>query len=318
MAIEQEIIRYDQMRHINAHVRKIHFLSEHMHGSFELSYVLEGSAQFRQGQETRTVGPDTLILVNPYEPHSFATLDNNPLVILSVQIHKLFVRRYIENIPRLRFNSSQVFEMPDPCRKELVKLVFQIANAYFVNEFSKSFEVIGYALLLLGKLTTTLDWELEKHLDNTDKELQKNRMRRLISYIDENYRQKITLSMLADMEGITPTYMSHFFKKSFGVSFQNYLNMQRFEKALILMRDPSLSMVDICMNCGFSDSRYLEAVCQKTFGCSVIDYRKRCVDRNGHELDVNEGHLYKQLSNNESITIIRAYLEKHSADLFLE
>lgn len=317
MVIEQEIIRYDQVRHINAHIRKVHFLSEHMHGSFELSYVLAGSGQYRQGHEVRTVEPGALVLVNPYEPHSFSTLENEPLVLLSLQIHKLFARRYIESIPRLRFNSSRLFELSEQRRAELSKYVFLIANAYFANDFKQSFDVMGYSLLLLGRLSNALEWELEEHLDNTDKELQKNRMQRLISYIDENYRQKITLSMLADMEGITPTYMSHFFKKSFGVSFQSYLNMQRFEKALILMRDTSLTMVDICMNCGFSDSRYLEAACQKTFGCSVADYRKRCVDRNGCGHDIDEGYLYKQYSNKESKEIIREYLEKQSMDLLM-
>ena len=36
MDIEQEMIRYDRVRHINVYISKINYLSEHMHGSFFL------------------------------------------------------------------------------------------------------------------------------------------------------------------------------------------------------------------------------------------------------------------------------------------
>jgi AraC-like DNA-binding protein len=165
----------------------------------------------------------------------------------------------------------------------------------------------------LGKLVSVLDWTLEEKLDSSEKELQKNRVQRLISYIDENYRQKITLSTLADMEGITTTYMSHFFKKAFGVSFQTYLSTQRLEKALVLMHDKSLSMVDICMNCGFSDSRYLEAACKRTLGCSVSEYRKRLEQQDDSEKEVVGDGLHEEFGRKASLKLLQEYLDKHPA-----
>lgn len=308
MEVKQEMLRYDRVRHINVYISKIHFLNEHMHGSFELGYVLEGSAKFVQGTQTRLLQPGTMVLMNPYEPHSFVAQGEKPLVLLTLQIHKLFARRYVENIPRLKFNGSQIEHLPPEQHDKLLQLLFQTTLAYLGNSPSQQYDVIGYAIQLMGKLVTYLEWELESNPDSSDKELQKNRVQRLISYIDENYRQKITLSMLADMEGISATYLSHFFRKTFGVSFQQYLTAQRFEKALVLMHDPAISMVDICMNCGFSDSRYLEAACQRTFGCSVLEYRKRCQSLGGNDTQLGDNVLYKRCERMESIDMLKEYL----------
>lgn len=308
MDVQQEMIRYDRVRHINVQISRIHFVKEHMHGSFELSYVLEGSALCHRSSKTRSIGPGDFILTNPYEPHSFVVQSENPLILLTVQIHQLFVRRYVERVPRLRFNSGQIAALPQEQHDVLVKLIFQTAVSFFRDSASQQFDILAYATLLMGKLVSFLEWELDENPDSTDKELQKNRVRRLISYIDENYRQKITLSMLAEMEGISATYLSHFFRKAFGVSFQTYLSTQRLEKALVLMHDKSISMVDICMNCGFSDSRYLEAACRRTLGCSVAEYRERCESQQDVASELVSDVLYRHCGRKESQEILKKHL----------
>ena len=314
IAMEQKMIQYDRVRHISASIQKIRFLSGHMHGSFELGYILEESAQYHQGSNTRTVHPGSIILANPYEQHGYASLGENPVVVLTVHIHRLFVRHYVESLSRVKFCSDQIANLSQNEHDALVKLLFQIANAYFGDSESQQYDVTGNAVLLMGKLFSSLECVVENHLDSTDKELQNGRMQRLVSYIDENYRQKITLSTLADMEGITPTYLSHFFKKAFGVSFQSYLNTRRFEKALLLMRDKSMSKVDICMDCGFSESRYLEAACQKTFGCSVAEYRKLCEKMEEVNITATNELLHKEMGRKESMSILQKYLETNPHD----
>lgn len=312
MDIEQEMIRYDRVRHINVYISKINYLSEHMHGSFELSYVLEGSAQYGQGAYRHIVTPGSLILTNPYEQHSFAAVGDQPLVLLTLQVHKLFIRRYVESIPRLRFNAMQVGQLPKEKHDQLVDLLLRTACAYLDGSGVKHFDVIAHATAILGKLYAWLDWELEDNSDTTGKELQKNRVQRLISYIDENYRQKITLAMLAEREEISTTYLSHFFRKNFGVSFQEYLKNQRLEKALVLLHDKNISMVDICMNCGFSDRRYLEDACQKAFGCSVAEYRKRIEVQADYNALTGADTLYRKCSQPESLQL----LQKHMGPAF--
>lgn len=308
MDIEQELIRYDRVRHINAYISKINYISEHMHGSFELSYVLEGGAQYRQGEYRQIVTPGSLILTNPYEQHSFAAVGDQPLVLLTLQVHKLFIRRYVESVPRLRFHATQISQLPKEKYDQLVELLLRTACAYLGSSGVKHFDVIAHATAIMGKLYDWLDWELEENPDTSGKELQKSRVQRLISYIDENYRQKITLAMLAEKEGISTTYLSHFFRKNFGMSFQEYLKNQRLEKALVLLRDKNISMVDICMNCGFSDRRYLEDACQKAFGCSVAEYRRRAEAQADYSMVDGADTSYWKCSQPESVQLLQKHV----------
>ena len=106
MSIDQEMVRYDRVRHIHVQISKIRYLDQHMHGTFELSYVLDGKGLCHQGNQTLELRPGTLIMANPYEPHSCTARTEKPLIMLTVQIHKLFLRRYIDCIPKLIFNST--------------------------------------------------------------------------------------------------------------------------------------------------------------------------------------------------------------------
>lgn len=307
MDIEQEMIRYDRVRHVNVYISKINYLGGHMHGSFELSYVLEGSAQYTQGTYKGIITPGSFVLTNPYEPHGFTAMGGQPLVLLTLQIHSLFIRRYVEAIPRLRFKTTQIGRLSGEKHNVLVDLLLRTACSYFGNDGVKHLDVIANATAILSKLYDWLPWELEENPDTSGKELQKNRTQRLISYIDENYRQKITLAMLAEREGISTTYLSHFFTKNFGMSFQEYLKYQRLEKALVLLHDKNISMVDICMNCGFSDRRYLEDACKKAFGFSVAEYRSRVEAKANEAGTTGIENLHRKCNQAESI----ALLQKH-------
>ena len=313
MSIEQEMVRYDRVRHIHIQISKVNLLNENAHGSFELSYILDGWGHYYAGQQKIDLQPGSLTLSNPYEPHSHVSRTEKPLVVLTLQIHRLFLRRYIDCVPKQVFNCAQISQLTQAQRDVLLNLLVQTAVAYLNEDGAQQFNVIGAATLLLGKLKSFLEWKLESNPDSADKELQKERMRRLVSYIDENYRQKITLSMLADMEGISTTYLSHFFRKAFGVSFQTYLSTQRLEKALVLMHDKNTTMVDICMSCGFSDSRYLEAACRKMFGCSVSEYRKRSAQQEEFGASSGGSEMHGHCGRKESREIMKTYL---GADVF--
>ena len=317
MSAYQEIIRYDQVRHISAYIERVFCSNEHMHGSFEINYVLDGEGVCYQNSQARTVSPGSLILSNPFEPHYIAATKTKPLLLLTVQIHQLFVRRYIDIVPKLVFKSGLINDLHHEKYESIKKFLIRTAIACFNFDQIRQFDILGCAVLLMGQLVRNVGYDLKDSTGSSNKELQKTRTQRLISYIDEHYREKLTLSVLAEMEGVSTTYLSHFFRKNVGVNFQAYLTMQRLEKALVLMYDPTISIVDICMNCGFSDCRYLEAACKKTFGCSVAEYRKRIIAGDEFRKDEqSDNSLNKRFSRKDSIAIMEKYFSLEEFDIF--
>lgn len=100
------------------------------------------------------------------------------------------------------------------------------------------------------------------------------RLNRITDYIGAHYAERISLKELADLFGITDFHLSHFIRNMLGISFQEYLNNVRFEHALQLVERHDFNILDICLETGFSSSRYLNQMFVKKLGCTVKEYRQ--------------------------------------------
>ncbi|REE90635.1 two-component system response regulator YesN [Paenibacillus taihuensis] len=96
-------------------------------------------------------------------------------------------------------------------------------------------------------------------------------------YIDSQYMNEISLSMLADRFHINTTYLSELFKKQIGTTFSDYLIQVRIGKAEELLADPNLRLADIAELVGFANSSYLSSVFKKMYGVSPNEYRNRSI-----------------------------------------
>ena len=78
-------------------------------------------------------------------------------------------------------------------------------------------------------------------------------IKRLLSYIHENYTHRIYLHELANLAGMDPQYLCRFFKRSLGKTLTEYINFLRIEKACQSLRDTDDKILDICYDCGFQN-----------------------------------------------------------------
>ena len=58
------------------------------------------------------------------------------------------------------------------------------------------------------------------------------------------------------------------------MTFQQYLSGLRLEKARRLLLESDKKLLDICLECGFSDGKYLNRLFAKRYGCTPKEYRK--------------------------------------------
>ncbi|MBQ3107168.1 MAG: helix-turn-helix transcriptional regulator, partial [Firmicutes bacterium] len=184
-------------------------------------------------------------------------------------------------------------------------------RAFLSEKPGFQFTCVGYVSLMLAQLLETVPYVLIDDQEYAARKRKTARIRRITDYIDQHYKEKIMLPDLAKMEGITTTYLSHFFHDTFHMTFQEYLNRLRLEKALILMKDPSLYLVDICMECGFSDNKYLNQMFMKKFGCSASEYRKKRIEPDLAEVGGQTPASYSQFHyrQDDALAILEKYLE---------
>lgn len=94
-----------------------------------------------------------------------------------------------------------------------------------------------------------------------------------LAYIEENYREKLKLSDVADQIYVGQWHLSKLLNKHTGQNFSEILNTIRIEKAKELLKDPSLRIGDIAEEVGFLDVAHFSRVFKKQAGISANEYR---------------------------------------------
>ena len=304
-----ELLRaeFDKIRHINIHINFINLFSMHEHDCLELVLVLKGNGSITTNQEQFPIKPGDILLRNFYEPHEMATADTEPLSTLCIQVSANFCRDYFPKLRNLEFDTKVMSQLPPNDLQQIHDLMVGAAEDFFGEQPGYQLSCVGKVSLLLSLLVAKLPHGETDSAELTAKQTKGDRKRRLINYIDQHFKEKITLESLAATECITPTHLCHFFRDNFHMSFREYLNGVRLEKALILMRDPRFYLVDICMETGFSDSRYLNTVFEKTLGISATEYRRQCLiaDTSDQQSKNEKSSTGGRYSNKECVRIIK-------------
>ena len=92
-------------------------------------------------------------------------------------------------------------------------------------------------------------------------------------YIDFRYAQPLSQQQIADQFYVSVSYLSHAFKKFYGVGMTQYVNQVRLEKAKELLVHSSLSIGQVARQTGFRDEKYFSRVFRQTVGCPPSQYR---------------------------------------------
>lgn len=102
----------------------------------------------------------------------------------------------------------------------------------------------------------------------------KRDIRQVKNYLDENYRQKITLESAAELFYINKHYLARLFKEQYGVTFTAYLQQVRITHAKRMLRFTDKKIEEIGRECGVGELAYFGRVFKRIEGISPGEYRK--------------------------------------------
>ncbi len=149
----------------------------------------------------------------------------------------------------------------------------------FMCEKPKGYHFFGRGELmkLLGYMMQTND--LEKGTALTPAYLKKLRKLKLvIRYISEHYREQIALCDLAEQCGMNANYFCRAFKEFTGMTPVEYLNFYRIESACEQISKMEGNITNIAFLCGFNDFSYFIKVFKKFKGVTPSKYAKKLND----------------------------------------
>ena len=96
----------------------------------------------------------------------------------------------------------------------------------------------------------------------------------VIKYIQEHYKDDISLEYLADYHHVSAPYLSKKLKQTLDMSFKEYLTELRVNEAKRLLCDHTeISIQDICKESGFFSTAAFTRAFKKSTGLSPREYR---------------------------------------------
>ena len=249
----------------------------HIHKEIELGLVLKGKLTVREGKNAWNLDRDEMYLINSMEAHEFVADDPDTL-ILAIQISPKMLMPFLSDAALLRFRTeppvNRFFHEKQDAWGNLRSDCIELARYYHARpdgfEFD-CFHLISHIMLLRRHIPVD-------SLSQKDYNAVRRRMDRIAAitdYIDQNYQRKLLLEEIAEMNHLTLTHVSHLFKDTLGITFQDYLKEKRFEHALSLFENTDGTILEITVESGFSDERYLTKLFHERMGCSPKEYRKK-------------------------------------------
>lgn len=284
----------------------------HSHSDLELMLQLDGSMHIETPEENFVSGEGDVVLFNSNLAHSCYAVER-PCRALVLQIDLSFCKSYFPDIRNIRFEASELTrQLPEREYGDLKEICYNIGYNYFGQRPAFEFRCMSDVNKLFSYLLTHVPYRVlsdEEYLSDLNNG---KRMERILAYVNEHYMEKLSLKDIAESEGLSLSYLSHLFKDSLDQNFQTYVNSLRFEHALYMIRKTDMRMIDICLQSGFSDSKYLNRMFRKVYGISPKEYRQnKDVNISAQQIsfektqELNEYHC----SIEEGIAILRSKQE---------
>jgi AraC family transcriptional regulator len=103
--------------------------------------------------------------------------------------------------------------------------------------------------------------------------LQKWRLRRVAEYVDSHLSKKITLADLAAVAGLSRMHFASQFRVATGLRPHEYLLRQRIRRADELLRNTTLTIVEVAFSVGFQTQAHFTTVFKRIAGSTPAQWR---------------------------------------------
>lgn len=316
-----EVIKYDEGLPIRAFVHSVDELEMHFHDAVEILLILKGSVNIRVGSQLHTLYENDIILINNNEPHNINKISEEN-IILAIQLDTEYFGAVYPGAKNIRINNNLICDDENCEEKKNIIREYMAKIIWEINKKSRGYHLrIGSILnLLASHLINNYDYTIseEDNIETVDEEIE--RLHNILNYIDENLEKKITLQEIADIEHLNSYYLSHFFKRKVGISFQEYLNTKRLDKAFKLLLNSNMTITDISNKCGFSSTNYFNKIFKETYNSLPSENRRsieKSIERSNYN-NVEDGQVqsksYLDVERNVVFEKLFSYLKDSSTN----
>ena len=255
----------------------------HQHADFsELVIVLNGNAMHSVDEEEMFVKKGNVFVINGStwhgyrNPHDFkiCNIMYKPEMLGSVGIDLRALDGY-----QALFVLEPLYRSIHPYKSKLNLPIVELEHvsaliAGMIREYQEKPRC--YQTMLASKFIELVVY-LSRQYDDQERGLDNGLMHlaSAISYIEDHYKEKVTLEDIAAQAGISVRQLNRVFQAYYKTTPIVYLQNLRLEQARAMLKQTTLSVTDISYLIGFNDSNYLTRQFKKTYGLSPKAFRSQ-------------------------------------------
>ena len=247
----------------------------HYHNYYELYYVRHGRVRVYVSNALYTLESGDFIVIPPGRIHYINYLSQSTRVNIYFREEDLKDgdQPFFPGISE-RFLRSIIIHVPKIYRESIHSIIDKMIAEESADDTSTP--------LLQNLLLRQLLLYCNRYCifrTESDAETVSSKILKAVRYIDEYYNQPVTLNMLAEMSGFSPSYFSKKFRATTGTGMKEYLTYIRLTHAIEELTSTNHSITEIAMNSGFNDSNYFKDAFKKMYSMSPREYRKNMLNR---------------------------------------
>ena len=231
--------------------RNLHNIS-HWHMEHELIACREGSAQVMLDDTMFNITQQQCIFCHSGRVHYISASPDSVLLVC------LFDEKMYDPITSPFALENPVFEDRYGILPKLSEIRHELQNQPIFFE-CRTEAMIGEILVdvFRGEPLRKAQWQFSDVI---------TRYKQLLNHIDLEY-EHITYQNAVQFMNMSDAYFSRYFKRQAGMTFSQYLNVVRIEKAVQLLNSaPTMKITDVMLRCGFNTIRSFNRVFREVTG----------------------------------------------------
>jgi AraC-like DNA-binding protein/mannose-6-phosphate isomerase-like protein (cupin superfamily) len=256
-----------------AHLHKEEtIMNMHIHDCYEIYYSISGGKQFLIDNRFYDIHPGDLFIINQFESHYLAQINNMVHERIIISIHPEFLKEVSTAKTDLNHcftERNQVFNHRISLNKEQQhRFLYYIGKITTSNEFGSDILERTAFMEMMVMINSLF---INNH-SSADSSFQYNQqVQEILTYINQHITEPITVEKLAEQFFISTSYICRIFRAATGTTINKYVNARRITIAKsLLSMDTGVS--EVCEKCGFNDYSNFFKAFTKAVGISPKKY----------------------------------------------
>ncbi len=246
----------------------------HWHDELEILYHLNGLSDITIDGKTYPLRSKHMVVIDSRQVHGSYNHERNAM-FLRIHISKSYMEKFVPGLSlySIRCTPDDVNDATFQDYVQICMLLQELVRAYSRDDVTLPMETEGYVLQIFSRIIQCFGYPQREVPTGVDV-MTTERIRTVITYVEEHFREPISLQEVSDLLGLGKEAFCRFFKKNMGQTFLQYVNEVRAVNAFQDLEYTDLPISEIMERNGFTTQKLFNRTFKEIYGCTPSAARK--------------------------------------------